>query len=89
MTATLQNCYELFLQDAARLYQLKLNKIRAYRYELEAAAQCDSFRVALDEITWADFENWIARPPTSSSTIARRRRSAAFSLGPLARTTSA
>ncbi len=72
MTTTLQDCYGQFLQDATHLYQLKPNTIRAYRYELEAAAKCDSFQVALEAITLATLESWIARLPASSSTIARR-----------------
>jgi integrase/recombinase XerD len=72
MTTTLQNCYERFLQDATHSYQLKPSTIRAYRYELVAAAKCVSFQVALEAITLTDLETWIARFPAASSTIARR-----------------
>jgi integrase/recombinase XerD len=72
MTVTLQQCYQEFLQDGSSLYHLKPNTIRAYRYELRAAAEDPRFQGELDKITLTDLESWITRLPAAPSTVARR-----------------
>ncbi len=72
MPATLKDSYEAFLSDASHLDRLRPHTIRAYRYELAAAASDARFRVALDDLSLDHLEAWIGRPPASPSTISRR-----------------
>jgi len=72
MPPTLPSTYEQFLADLAALSQLRLNTLRAYRYELSAAALNERFRVALNDLVLADLEQWINRPPAAPSTVGRR-----------------
>jgi len=64
--------YDAFLADMRHLEQLRPGTLRAYRYELAAAAASARFAVGLDALTLADLEDWIARPPANPSTVGRR-----------------
>ena len=72
MAATLVACYEQFLADALHRDRLRPRTVRAYRYELAAAASDPRFRGPLDALRLADLEDWIARAPAASSTVGRR-----------------
>lgn len=72
MEPTLGTTYEGFLADATHLDHLRPNTVRAYRYELALAAADSRFALALDALSLADLETWIARDRASSSTIGRR-----------------
>jgi hypothetical protein len=50
---------ETFLNDAHHPAQLSQNTLRAYRYELLAAAK--RFLVSLDEISLDNLESWASR----------------------------
>ncbi len=70
--STLQNTYQLFLNDMADLNQLSPNTLRAYRYELEQAASDSRFEGTLSDLRLRDLEAWIARNDAAPSTMARR-----------------
>ena len=72
MAATLATCDERFLADARPLHRLRPHTLRAYRYELAAAARDPRFAGALDALPRADLEEWIARTPAAPSTVGRR-----------------
>lgn len=72
MPTTLAAHYEDFLTDVTRLDHLRPHTVRAYRYELAAAAREPHLGSDLDTLSLADLEAWIARPPASPSTIGRR-----------------
>src|SRR5438270_1587376 len=72
MVNTLADAYEHFLADNAALNQLRPNTLRAYRYELGAAATDGVFQLPLTDLTLADLEHWISRAPASPSTVGRR-----------------
>src|SRR5579859_5904523 len=72
MATTLADNSEQFLADSAALNQLRPNTLRAYRYELDAAALDGRFQRPLAGLTLADLEQWISRAPASPSTIGRR-----------------
>ena len=72
MAATLATCHERFLADARPLDRLRPHTLRAYRYELAAAARDPRFAGALDALPLADLEGWIARAPAAPSTVGRR-----------------
>ena len=72
MAASLAACYERFLADARSLDRLRPHTLRAYRYELAAAARDPRFAGALDALPLADLEAWIARAPAAPRTVGRR-----------------
>jgi integrase/recombinase XerD len=72
MTVSLAEIYEQFLDESETLHQLRPHTLRAYRYELAAAAQDDRFEGSLQALTLSDLESWIARGQASPSTIGRR-----------------
>lgn len=72
MPTTLTTTYDAFLADATHLDQLRPHTLRAYRYELAAAATDTRLTGPLDTISLADLEAWIARAPASLSTVGRR-----------------
>jgi len=72
MPPTLADLYEAFLTDAAHLARLRPRTVRAYRYELAAAAADPRCTGPLDELRRADLEAWLARPPAAPSTVGRR-----------------
>jgi len=72
MSPTLATTYEQFLADAAHLDRLRPHTLRAYRYELAAAATDSRFAVPLAALKVGDVEGWLARHPAAPSTIGRR-----------------
>lgn len=68
MTATLAETYPQFLDDLAHNNQLRPNTLRAYRYELAAAAADSRFLKPLSELAFSELESWIrhGRPGKSS-----------------------
>jgi len=72
LVATLADRYEAFLGDAAHLARLRPRTVRAYRYELAAAAADPRFGAPLDALRLADLEAWLARPPAAPRTVGRR-----------------
>jgi integrase/recombinase XerD len=70
--STLATNFEAFLSDIAQIERLRPHTVRAYRYELAAAAADVRFRRPLDEVRLDDLEAWLARPPAATSTVARR-----------------
>ncbi len=64
--------YDAFLADMRHLEQLRPGTLRAYRYELAAAAANSRFAADLNALTLAELADWIARPPASPSTVGRR-----------------
>ena len=69
---TLGMSFEAFLSDIAQIERLRPHTVRAYRYELAAAADDVRFRRPIDELHLEDLEAWLARPPAATSTVARR-----------------
>ncbi len=61
MGPTLATTYEQFLADAAHLDRLRPHTLRAYRYELAAAATDSRFAVPLAALKVGDVEGWLAR----------------------------
>jgi site-specific recombinase XerD len=72
MGSTLAATFESFLADALHLDHLRPHTLRAYRYELARAARDRRFAAALDTLSLADLEAWIARDGATPSTIGRR-----------------
>src|SRR5438477_46142 len=58
---TLEMCLEPFLADLAHLERLRPHTLRAYRYELVAAAADPRFRRPLSELDQVDLEAWLVR----------------------------
>jgi len=71
-TATLETCHEPFLGDLGHLERLRPHTLRAYRYELAAAAADPRFRRPLSALDHRDLEAWIARGKAATSTVGRR-----------------
>ncbi len=69
---TLPETYQQFLTDAALLNQLRSHTLRAYRYELAAAALDSRFQVSLDDLSLSTLEHWIGRDSPAPSTVGRR-----------------
>ncbi len=72
MAATLATSFAAFLADLAHLERRRAHTLRAYRYELAAAAGDPRFGVPLDDLRLAELEAWIARAPAAPSTTGRR-----------------
>jgi integrase/recombinase XerD len=70
MPSTLADHVAAFLSDMARVARLRPHTLRAYRYELTAAAT--ALLSPLDQLTLADLEGWATRDQVSISTVARR-----------------
>jgi len=70
--ATLAAHLEPFLADLDHLEQLRPYTLRAYRYELAAAAADPRFAQPLDDLRLEDLEDWLARGPAAASTLGRR-----------------
>jgi integrase/recombinase XerD len=70
MDATLDEHVPAFLDDMARVARLRPHTLRAYRYELTAAAV--ALTASLDQLTLTDLERWASRGAVSASTVARR-----------------
>lgn len=69
---TLAETYEQYLYDAENLYQYRPNTLKAYFYELRAAAKDPQFQIPLEELSLTMLEQWIARKHPLPSTIGRR-----------------
>ncbi len=72
MRPTLATTYVRFLADAAHLDRLRPHTLRAYRYELAAAAADSSFDGPLEALQVGALEAWLARRPAAPSTVGRR-----------------
>jgi site-specific recombinase XerD len=70
--ATLAASFEAFLSEIAQIERLRPHTVRAYRYELAAAASDARFRGSLDAVRREDLEAWLVRPPAATSTVGRR-----------------
>jgi integrase/recombinase XerD len=69
---TLETCLEPFLADLGHLERLRPHTLRAYRYELVAAAADPRFRRPLSELDQVDLEAWLVRGNAATSTVGRR-----------------
>jgi integrase/recombinase XerD len=70
--ATLATSIEPFLADLDRVERLRPQTLRAYRYELAAAAADPRFARPLDDLDADDLEAWLTRDPAALSTLGRR-----------------
>lgn len=70
MEATLAEHVSAFLDDMARVIRLRPHTLRAYRYELTAAAV--ALTSPLEQLTLTDLERWASRGAVAPSTVARR-----------------
>ncbi|NTU83633.1 MAG: site-specific integrase [Chloroflexales bacterium] len=70
MEATFAAHVPAFLDDMARAARLRPHTLRAYRYELTAAAV--ALTTPLDQLTLVELEHWAGRGAVSLSTVARR-----------------
>lgn len=73
---TLPETYPQFLEDLAHKRGLRASTLRAYRYELAAAAKDTRFHKRLPELRLNELEDWITRDRPATST--RSRRAATF-----------
>ena len=71
-SATLAGCVEAFFADLGYLERLRPSTLRAYRYELAAAAAHPHFQRPLEEFDRDDLEAWLFRGAAATSTIGRR-----------------
>jgi hypothetical protein len=62
VTVTLAETYPQFLDDLAQNDQLRSSTLRAYRYELAAAAADSRFLKPLPELALSELESWIGIP---------------------------
>jgi len=69
---TLETCLEPFLTDLGHLERLRPHTLRAYRYELVAAAADPRFQRPLTELDEVDLEAWLVRGKAATSTVGRR-----------------
>jgi integrase/recombinase XerD len=69
---TLTLSVDAFLSEIGQIERLRPTTVRAYRYELAAAAADARFRRPLDEVRLEDLETWLARPPAATATVGRR-----------------
>lgn len=72
MASTLAESYPHFLDDLAHKRQLRASTLRAYRYELAAAAEDTQFHEPLPELTLNQMEAWLGRDRPRASTLSRR-----------------
>ncbi|MBX0331411.1 site-specific integrase [Oscillochloris sp. ZM17-4] len=70
MEATLAEHVPAFLGAMARVARLRPHTLRAYRYELTAAAV--ALTSPIDQLTLVELERWASRGAVAPSTIARR-----------------
>jgi site-specific recombinase XerD len=70
--STLETCIEPFLADLGHLERLRPHTLRAYRYELAAAAADPRLQQPLSELDQVDLEAWLVRGKAATSTIGRR-----------------
>lgn len=72
MASMLAESYLHFLDDLAHKRQLRPSTLRAYRYELAAAAEDAHFHKSLEELTAHELEAWLGRQRPAASTYSRR-----------------
>ena len=70
--ATLATSLEPFLADLDHLERLRPHTLRAYRYELAAAAADPRVAHPLDDLQLDELEAWLVRAPAAASTLGRR-----------------
>jgi integrase/recombinase XerD len=70
MATTLAEQRDAFLSDMQRQARLRPQTLRAYRYELTAAAA--ALTASLDTLTLTSLEAWVCRGTVAASTVARR-----------------
>src|SRR5947207_1987164 len=70
MSTTLAEHVAAFLSDMARVARLRPHTLRAYHYELTAAAA--ALTAPLDQLTFTALEQWVSRDAVSAATVARR-----------------
>ncbi len=70
--ATLASTFQTFLSDIAQLDGLRPHTVRAYGYELAAAAVDARFRRPLEDVQRGDLNAWLIRAPSATSTVGRR-----------------
>jgi integrase/recombinase XerD len=69
---TLAMCLEDFLADLGQLERLRPHTLRAYRYELAAAAADPRFERPLAEVDREELQAWLVRGKAATSTVGRR-----------------
>ncbi len=69
---TLETCLEPFLADLGHVERLRPRTLRAYRYELVAAAAEPRFQRPLLDLDQVDLEAWLVRGNAATSTVGRR-----------------
>ncbi|MBV9171109.1 MAG: site-specific integrase [Chloroflexi bacterium] len=60
------------MSEIDQVERLRPNTVRAYRYELAAAAVDRRFRRSLDELRPDEIDDWLVRAPAATSTVGRR-----------------
>ena len=70
--ATLASTFQTFLSEITQLDRLRPSTVRAYGYELAAAAADDRFSQPIDTIRREDLDPWLTRTPAATSTVGRR-----------------
>ena len=70
--ATVATTVDAFVSDIAQVERLRPHTVRAYRYELAAAAADARFQCPLDELPLEDLDSWLTRAPAATSTVGRR-----------------
>ena len=60
------------LSDIALLDGPRPRTVRAYGYELAAAAADARFSRPLDDVRREDLDDWLSRPPAATSTVGLR-----------------
>jgi integrase/recombinase XerD len=70
--ATLATSFQAFLSEIAQLDGLRPRTVRAYGYELAAAAADGQFGLPLDDIRREDLDAWLSRAPAATTTVGRR-----------------
>jgi integrase/recombinase XerD len=69
---TLATSFEAFLSEIAQVERLRPHTVRAYRYELAAAAADARFTGPLDDVRREELDAWLTRSPAAASTVGRR-----------------
>ena len=70
--ATVATTVDSFVSDIVQVERLRPHTVRAYRYELAAAAADARFQCPLDELPLEDLDSWLTRAPAATSTVERR-----------------
>lgn len=70
MSNTFADSLDSFIADMEQVARLRPHTVRAYRYELQAAAL--QFPAPLDTLTLSELERWAHRGEAAPSTVGRR-----------------